>query len=101
MRFRALAAGGVAALAFLFATAGPAAADVVSDAVSALNSDNLYVAPGIAPVILDEASVRAALNSQIKVAVLPDNSTSPVTLARDIGQKLTDRQPSCIVNSIG
>jgi hypothetical protein len=98
MRISALAAGSLAALALMFATAGPAAADPVSDAVSVLNSDNLYVAPNIAPLKVDQARARAALaNSPIKVAVFPPTSTDPVTLAREIGQKLSDSQVTVAV----
>jgi hypothetical protein len=86
MRFRALAAGSIAALAFLLATAGPAAADPASDAEVQLKTSNLYVADGAAK--LDQNTVNAALNDTIKIAIFRAGTGDAGALAEQIGKAL-------------
>jgi hypothetical protein len=75
-----LAVGPVAAVAV--------AADPVDDAISALRSDHLYVAPGVQSKI-DQAAVRRALgDAPTYVAVLPGSVGPPGPLSRRIGEAL-------------
>jgi hypothetical protein len=70
--------------ALLFAS--PAAADPAGDAASALQSSNLYV--GDPQARLNQSAVRSALNSSIKIAVLPSDAGSAGALAAQIGRTL-------------
>jgi hypothetical protein len=88
MRIHKVLFGVVATTGLLFLTAGPAAADDVSDAVTKLQSDNLYVAGDIGDLKINQDSVRASLNNQIKVVVLGQSSSKPVDLAKAIGQQV-------------
>src|SRR5439155_4772718 len=83
---RALAAGGVAALAFLFATAGPAAADPASDAAIQLKASDLYVAESAAK--LDQNAVNSVLNDTIKIAFFPADTGNAGALAQQFGAAL-------------
>ncbi|MBV9592351.1 MAG: hypothetical protein JO147_00935, partial [Actinobacteria bacterium] len=69
----ALTALAVSALAV--AGAPVAAADSVDDAVTALRSSPLYVAPDATAKVSDTAGVQSALGSSIKVAILPSSVT--------------------------
>ena len=73
----------VTLLGLLLWTAGPAVADV-DQAISSLRSDNLYVDPA-ADAKLDASEARSALNSSIKIAVLPSDAGSAGLLAVKIG----------------
>src|SRR5215831_10025461 len=83
-------AGVIAMLAFgwlLALLAAPAAsASPVDDAISKLQSDNLYIGDPAAK--LDEPAVRSALPSDVKIAILPANSGDATTLAKQIGEAL-------------
>ncbi len=77
-----LAAG--AGLLLLAPSASAASTDVITPAVSALSSANLYVSPE-SQAVLDQATVNGALNSQLKIAVLPAGAGNATTLATQIG----------------
>ncbi|MEO6504068.1 MAG: hypothetical protein ABIQ09_19440 [Jatrophihabitantaceae bacterium] len=74
----------VAVVGMLLLTAGPAVADV-DQAISSLRSGNLYVDSEADPK-LDRGDAESALNSSIKIAVLPTGSGDPGQLAKQIGQ---------------
>jgi LPXTG-motif cell wall-anchored protein len=74
----------VALLGMLLGTAAPAVADV-DQAITSLKSSDLYVDPA-AGAKLDEDAARSALNSSIKIAVLPSDAGNPGQLAARIGQ---------------
>jgi LPXTG-motif cell wall-anchored protein len=88
MRVVAAAVGATAAvvLSGLLFLAPPAAADPASDAAAALASTNLYV--GDPQAQLDRNAVNDALNSSIKIAILPSGSGSAGVLAAQIGRTL-------------
>jgi hypothetical protein len=88
-RLCALLAAVTAVVLSLLVGAGAAqAADAVDDAVTALRSDHLYVAPGVDNQI-DQATVRRAIGDDpTYLAVLPDSAGSPVQLSLRIGQAL-------------
>ncbi|HEX8766780.1 MAG TPA: hypothetical protein VF714_00325, partial [Jatrophihabitans sp.] len=88
-RLRTTALLAVALLGMLLGTAAPAAADV-DEAISSLKSANLYVDPA-AGAKLDEDAVRSALNSSIKIAVLPSDAGNAGRLAAQIGQAVDTR----------
>jgi len=86
-RFLAVLAGAVTAI-LLSGSAPALAADPVGDAVAALRSDHLYVAPG-ASVTVEESAVRRAVGSApIWLAVLPDDAGDPRVLSGQIGRAL-------------
>ena len=76
----------VIALLLGLGLAAPASADTDA-AIAALSSANLYVDPS-AGATLDQASARAALNSSVKIAVLPDDAGDASSLAVTIGSSL-------------
>ena len=82
-RLRRIAALTVTLLGVLLWTAGPAVADV-DQAINSLRSDNLYVDPA-ADAKLDRDAAGSALNSRIKIAVLPSNAGNAGLLAIKIG----------------
>ncbi|HEY2041431.1 MAG TPA: hypothetical protein VGH11_02055 [Jatrophihabitans sp.] len=95
---RCVRALGVLAAALLIAfglglgTASPARADVVSDAVAALQSSNLYVAGDISDLTVSQEPARAALSgTSVKVAVFKAGAGDPVALAKQIGMTLGGR----------
>ena len=93
LRLRILTAIGAAVVLGVIATtttAPMAWADPVSDAVSALAADPLYVAPDTGDVTVSSpAGVRSALaGSSVKVVVLKAGAGNPVDLARQIGQQV-------------
>jgi len=64
------------------------AADPVDDAVSALRSDHLYVAPDV-PAKVDQAAVERAIgDAPTYIAVLPESAGAPAALSLRIGQAL-------------
>ncbi len=71
MRIRSVLVGAVAVVGLLFVTAAPASADVVSDSVTNLQSSTLYVATDATAVTIDQTSAAAALDSSVRIAVLP------------------------------
>ena len=88
---RALVAATVLAAALVPALMiGPQAAGATTDYVTAaadgLQSQSLYV--GDTAAKLDTATVQGALNSQLKIAVLPAGAGNPTTLANQIGLRL-------------
>ncbi|MDQ1738512.1 MAG: hypothetical protein QOE53_164, partial [Pseudonocardiales bacterium] len=82
-RLRTTALLAVAFLGVLLGTAGPAFGDV-DQAISALRSADLYVDPA-AGAKVDQDAARSALNSSIKIAVLPSDAGSAGQLAAQIG----------------
>jgi hypothetical protein len=81
-------AGAAAAAVLSLVAAAPAQADVVSDAVKALQNSPVYVAPGVDTKI-DQDAVRSAIGSDsIKIAVLPSDSGNAYQNARTIGEDL-------------
>ena len=97
-RFLAVAAGLVTAWLALLAGAPAALADPVDDAISALRSDDVYVAPGVTSPGIDEAVVRAAIGTRpIKIAVLPGEDYGSIPKAYDaallIGRTLSPEEP--------
>jgi hypothetical protein len=92
MRLRSVLAGSIAAAGVLLVTgavmAGPAAADDVSDAVTKLRTDNLYVASDATSVTVNQSRASAALSSTVKVAILPKGAGDAATLAQQIGESL-------------
>jgi hypothetical protein len=88
-RLCALLAAVTAVVLSLLVGAGAArAADVVDDAITALRSDHLFVAPGVDNQI-DQATVRRAIGDDPTwLAVLPESAGSPVQLSLRIGQAL-------------
>jgi hypothetical protein len=88
-RLCALLAAVTAVVLSLLVGAGAAlAADPVDDAITALRSDHLYVAPGVDNQI-DQATVRRAIgDDQTWLAVLPESAGNPVQLSLRIGQAL-------------
>ncbi|MEO7260532.1 MAG: LPXTG cell wall anchor domain-containing protein [Jatrophihabitantaceae bacterium] len=83
-RLRTAVVLAIAVLGMLLLTAGPAAADV-EEAISSLRSSNLYV-DRTAGAKLDQDEAGSALNSKIKIAVLPTGSGDAGQLAARIGQ---------------
>ncbi len=97
-RFLALAAGLLGSGLVLLAGAPAAHADAVEDAIGALGSDPVYVAPGVSSPGIDEAAVRAAIGSRpIKIAVLPEEDYGSNPRAYDaallIGRTLSPDAP--------
>ncbi|MGX7679214.1 hypothetical protein ACSMXN_09990 [Jatrophihabitans sp. DSM 45814] len=91
MRFRTALFGVIAAAGLMAVTsgvmAGPASADDLSDAITKLQSDNLYVAGDIGDIKVSEDSARASLaGTKVKVAVLGSTAGDPTALAKQIGQ---------------
>jgi hypothetical protein len=88
-RFLALAAGMLGALLALLLGAPAAHADGVDDAVNALRSSPVYVAPGVDSPAMDQNAVRAAIGSQpIKIAVLPADDYGSVSKAFDAAERI-------------
>ena len=97
-RFLTLAVGTVGASLALLAGAPAAQADAVDDAVDALRSGSVYVAPGVDAPTIDEAAVRAAIGTRaVKVAVLPADqygtNADTYTAAESIGRTLAPDSP--------
>jgi len=97
-RFLAVATGTVGACLALLAGAPAAHADAVDDAVAALRSAPVHVAPGVDSPTVDQAAARSAIGSRrIKIAVLPADdygtSAKAYDAARQIGQALSPDQP--------
>jgi hypothetical protein len=97
-RFLALAAGTLGASLVLLVGAPLAHADEVDDAVAALKTSPVYVAPGVTTPTIDQAAVSAAIGSQpIKIAVLPaDDYGTPAkaySAAGKIGQAIAPSSP--------
>ena len=97
-RFAVLAAGLAGAWLVLLAGAPAALADPVQDAISALRSGSVYVAPGVDSPRIDVAAVQQAIgNRPIKIAVLPqdDFGSSPKAYdaALQIGSTLSPKEP--------
>ena len=86
MRLRTGLVGACVALGLLMLATPPAAADVPA-AITALSSANLYV-DSSAGAVLDQSAASAALNSSIKIAVLPSSAGTAGTLARQIGEAI-------------
>jgi len=86
-RLLALLAGAAAVL-LLSAGAPALAAGPVDDAVAALRTDHLYVAPGVDTKIDQDAVRRAIGSAPIWVAVLPEQAGDPPVAARRIGEEL-------------
>ena len=70
----------------LVMAASPGRADV-SDAITTLGSNNLYVDP-TAGAKLDQSAANSALSGSVKIAVLPADAGNAGTLARQIGSQL-------------
>ena len=97
-RFLAVAAGLVVGWLVLLAGAPAAVADPVDDAIEALRSGPVYVAPGVDAPGIDEAAVRAAIGTRpIKIAVLPGedygSNPSAYDAALSIGRTLSPEAP--------
>ena len=96
-RLIVLVAGIAGSWLILLAGAPAARADAVDDAISALRSEPVYVAPGVDSPGIDEAAVRAAIGSRpIKIAVLPDDYGSnpeAYDAALTIGRTLSPDDP--------
>ncbi|HYT10128.1 MAG TPA: hypothetical protein VEL73_05640, partial [Mycobacteriales bacterium] len=87
-RSLAAAAAWIGACLALLVAAPPAHADAVDDAVTALRSEPVYVAPGVSQPKVDQAAVRSAIGSRpVRIAVLPAG-TDPYATAVQIGQRL-------------
>ncbi|UQX89707.1 hypothetical protein M6D93_06815 [Jatrophihabitans telluris] len=65
----------------------PASAAPVDDAISALRSQSLYVAPD-SGLKLEQDTARAVLGGAVKVAVLPSGAGDPTALSRQIGSSV-------------
>jgi len=88
-RFLALVAGTVGALVVLLVGAPAAHADAVDDAVAALRSSPVYVAPGVDSPRIDQAAVRSAIGSrQVRIAVLPAEDYGSTSKAYDAAEKI-------------
>jgi hypothetical protein len=88
-RLLAVVAVGAATAALLLVGGVPvAAADPVDDAVAALRSDHVYVAPGVKTRVDEEAVRRAVGDAPIRLAVLPGSVGDPVAASLRIGQAL-------------
>jgi LPXTG-motif cell wall-anchored protein len=98
-RLRATVLLAVALLGLLLATAGPAFADV-DEAISTLRSANLYVDPA-AGAKVDEGAARSALNSSIKIAVLPSDAGNAGQLAAQIGSAVDNGSPLTVAVFVG
>ena len=97
-RILAVAAASAGTFLALLASAPAAHADAVDDAVTALRSDSVYVAPGVDSPGIDQDAVRSAIGDRkIKIAVLPadDYGTTGKTYdaATQIGRTLSPNQP--------
>jgi hypothetical protein len=97
-RCTVLVAGLVGSWLVLLAAAPAARADAVDDAIGALRSEAVYVAPGVTTPRIDEAAVRAAIGDRpIKVAVLPGEDYGSNPRAYDaallIGRTLSPEAP--------
>jgi hypothetical protein len=97
-RIVAVAAATAGTFLALLAGAPAAHADAVDDAVTALRSDPVYVAPGVDTPGIDQDAVRSAIGSRkIKIAVLPaaDYGTTgkAYDAATQIGRTLSPDQP--------
>jgi len=97
MRIRVLVVGFLAMLGVLFLNAGPAAADEVDDIAAALKSTNLYVGNDLGDISVDKNSAAASLNDQIKVVVLGNRSGNLASMAKSIGQKLSNQDVTVAV----
>ncbi len=83
-RLRAVVLLAMAVVGMLLLTAAPAVADV-DQAIDQLHSSNLYVDPA-AGAKLDQDAASSALNSTIKIAVLPADAGDAGQLAVKIGE---------------
>lgn len=97
-RFLALLVGTVGASLALLVGAPAAHADAVDDAVAALRSGAVYVAPGVDEPGIDQAAVTSAIGSRpIKIAVLPaddyGSSSRSFDAAERIGRALAPDSP--------
>jgi hypothetical protein len=97
-RILAVAGSTVGASLVLLLGAPAAHADEVDDAVTALQTSSVYVAPGVTTPTVDEAAVQSAIGSQpIKIAVLSKSdigSTSAAySAAARIGAALAPNSP--------
>jgi hypothetical protein len=104
---RLVAAAVLASLALLMAArpavSAPAPVEPAGDAVSALRTTSLYVAPGL-PGVRVAPGVAAALPSDLKIAVLPAGAGLPITLAGQLDQQLSadrDRPVTVGVFTVG
>jgi hypothetical protein len=100
-RFLAVAAGTAGACLALLVAAPAAHADAVDDAVNALRSAPVYVAPGVTEPRIDVAAVTRAIGSQpIKIAVLPagdfDSLPKAFSASAQIGQALAPNSPMTV-----
>ena len=80
----------VLTLALIASPGALAATDVITPAVTALTSSNLYV--GDPDAKLDAATVNGALSSALKIAILPAGAGNATTLANQIGLGLDPNQ---------
>jgi hypothetical protein len=88
-RFLTVAAGTVGACLALLVAAPAAHADAVDDAVSALRSASVYVAPGVTKPEIDVDEVTRAIGSRpIKIAVLPSDGYDSTSKAFDAAQRI-------------
>ncbi|HST65740.1 MAG TPA: hypothetical protein VLM05_11180 [Mycobacteriales bacterium] len=97
-RILAAAAGTLGSSLVMFLGAPAAHADGADDAISALQSASVYVAPGAKTPSIDEAEVQSAIGSKpIKIAVLPaaDYGTpaKAFAAAEKIGKALAPTSP--------
>ncbi|MFL6128201.1 MAG: hypothetical protein ACJ73E_03950 [Mycobacteriales bacterium] len=97
-RIAVLVAGLAGSWLVLLAGAPAALADPVQDAIGALRSEPVYLAPGVDSPHIDEAAVRAAIGTRpIKIAVLPgkDYGSNPraYDAALQIGRTLSPDAP--------
>lgn len=90
---------GLTAVLTLTLPVGAAVADVVDDAIDALEGGSLYVDPG-ADTPLDEDRVREAIGDQrLLIAILPDDSGDPFDSATRIGLALENNTVAVVANS--
>ncbi len=88
-RFLAVAAGTLGASLVMLLGAPVAHADEVDDAVTALKTSSVYVAPGVTTPKIDQAAVQAAIGSQpIKIAVLSSDNYGSVSKAFDAAKQI-------------
>jgi len=88
-RILAVAAGTLGASLVMLLGAPAAHADAVDDAVTALKTSSVYVAPGVTTPSIDEAAVQSGIGSQpIKIAVLPADDYGTTAKAFAAAQKI-------------
>lgn len=97
-RFLAVATGALGASLVLLLGAPAAHADDVDDAVGALKTSSVYVAPGVTTPSIDEAAVQSTIGSQpIKIAVLPaenyGTTAKAFSAAAKIGRAIAPSAP--------